>query len=95
MTEKCYLDANLTLLDSSQKPLTVRTINFSLTKQDTQLIECRLTLSINPEVYHYIDTNALFNLKPEVRRTFTNQFQPSPDIKIEITLKPHLLPQLI
>jgi hypothetical protein len=67
----------------------------SLSKQENQLIECRLALSINPSLYHHIDTNALFNLKPEVRRTFTNQFQPSPDIKIEITLKPDLLPQLI
>jgi hypothetical protein len=94
-TENHQLDSELTLRDSSDSPLTVRTVSLSLTKQESQLIECRLTLSINPSLYHHIDTNALFNLKPEVRRTFINQFQSSPDIKIEITLKPDLLPQLI
>ncbi len=95
IVEDLPLEAALTLRDSSDSPLTIRIISLSLSKQDTQLIECRLTFSINPELYHHIDTNALFNLKPEIRRTFTNQFQPSPDIKIESTLKPDLLPQLI
>src|SRR5688500_13295327 len=82
--EDLPLEAALTLRDSSDSPLTIGIISLSLTKQDTQLIECRLTFSINPELYHHIDTNALFNLKPEIRGTFTNQFQSSPDIKIEI-----------
>ena len=94
-TEHLGLNGELTLRDSSDSPVAVRVVSLSLTKQENQLIECRLTLSINPELYHHIDTNALFNLKPEVRRSFTNQFQPSPDIQIEITLKPGLLPQLI
>jgi len=93
--EHLGLNGELTLRDSSDSPVAVRVVSLSLTKQENQLIECRFTLSINPELYHHIDTNALFNLKPEVRRSFTNQFQPSPDIKIEITLKPGLLPQLI
>ena len=94
-TENHQREGDLILRDSSHSPLTIHTLNLSLTKLENQLVECRLTLSINPELYHHIDTNALFNLRPEVRRTFTNQFQPSPDIKIEITLKPDLLPQLI
>ena len=94
-TEHLGLNGELTLRDSFDSPVAVRVVSLSLSKQENQLIECRLALSINPSLYHHIDTNALFNLKPEVRRTFTNQFQPSPDIKIEITLKPDLLPQLI
>jgi len=94
-TEHLGLNGELTLRDSSDSRVGVGVVSLSLTKQENQLIECRLTLSINPELYHHIDTNALFNLKPEVRSSFTNQFQPSPDIKIEITLKPDLLPQLI
>jgi len=94
-TEHLGLNGELTLRDSSDSPVGVGVVSLSLTKQENQLIECRLTLSINPELYHHIDTNALFNLKPEVRSSFTNQFQPSPDIKIEIILKPDLLPQLI
>ena len=95
MTEQCYLDSDLTLHDSSDSPLTLRTISLSLTKQENQLIECRLTLSINPELYQRIDTQSLFNLKPELRGAFQSEFLPSPDIKIEISLKPDLLPHLV
>jgi hypothetical protein len=94
-TKHLGLNSELTLRNSSDSPVAVPVVSVSLTKQENQLIECRLALSINPSLYHHIDTNALFNLKPEFRRTFTKQFPPSPDIKIEITLKPGLLPQLI
>ena len=94
-TEHLGLNGELTLRDSSDSPVAVPVVSVSLTKQENQLIECRLAFSINPSLYHHIDTNALFNLKPEFRRIFTKQFQPSPDIKIEITLKPGLLPHLI
>jgi len=94
-TENHQLNSEVTLRDSSQSPLTFHAITLALTKQDNQLIECRLSFQVNPELYQRIDTDALFNLKAEVRRTSTDQFQPSPDIKIEITLKPDLLPQLI
>jgi hypothetical protein len=86
-TENHQPDSELTLRDSSQSPLSLHAITLAVTKQENQLIECRLTSQVNSELYQRIDTDALFNLKPEVRRTFTNQFQPSPDIKIEITLK--------
>jgi hypothetical protein len=64
-TEDYYLDSNLTLSDASQSPLIVRAVSLFLTKLDDQLIECRLTLSVNPELYQRIDTQSLFNLKPE------------------------------
>jgi hypothetical protein len=94
-TEHCGLNSNLTLSDASPSPLTVRAVSLSLTKQDDQLIECRLTFSVNPELYQRIDTQSLFNLKPEFRGAFTSEFLPSPDIKIEISLKPDLLPHLL
>lgn len=94
-TEHYHLDSNLTLSDASPSPLTVRATNLSLTKLDDQLIECRLTLSVSPELYQRIDTQSLFNLKPELRGAFPSEFQPSPDIKIEISLKPDLLPHLV
>jgi hypothetical protein len=94
-TENHQLNSELTLRDSSQSPLTLHAFTLALTKQDDELIECRLTFCVNPELYQRIDTDALFNLKPEVRSPLsTNHFQPSPDIKIEITLKPDLLPRL-
>jgi hypothetical protein len=94
-TEHCHLNSELTLRDSSQSPLTVCTVSLSLTKQEDQLIECRLTFSVNPELYQRIDTQSLFNLKPELRGAFKGEFLPSPDIKIEISLKPDLLPHLV
>jgi hypothetical protein len=95
-TEHYHLDSNLTLSDASPSPLTVRAVSLSLTKLDDELIECRLTFSANPELYKRIDTQSLFNLKPEVRGSFlAGEFLPSPDIKIEISLKPDLLPHLV
>ncbi len=104
-TENYQLDNELNLSDSeallrstdrTSSPLTVRAIALSLTKQDDQLIECRLTLIVNPELYNRIDTDALFNLKPEVRGSFSaGKFQPELDIKIEISLKPDSLPHLV
>lgn len=50
-TENYQSDSQLTLRDRTELPLTVRAIALSLTKQEDQLIECRLTLFVNPELY--------------------------------------------
>ncbi len=82
------LDKELRLKNSSHFPLTIRTTSLSLTKQDNEIIECRLSFSVTPELYHRIDSEALFNLKPEVRTPLTNgQFKPELDIHIEASLK--------
>ncbi len=95
-TEHHQLNVDLILHDSSSFPLTIHTITLSLTKQNDKIIECRLTLFIPTELYHRIDTEALFNLKPEVRTPLTNgDFQPSPDIEMEVILKPDLFPLLL
>jgi len=94
-TENHQPNSELTLHDRTNSPLTVRATNLSLTKQEDQLIECRLTLFVNQELYQRIDTQSLFNLKPELRGAFTGEFLPSPDINIEISLKPDLLPHLV
>jgi hypothetical protein len=53
-------------------------------------------LQVNPQLYQRIETEALFNLKPEVRRPLSaGNFLPEPDIEIEIGLQPNLLPQPI
>jgi len=68
----------------------------SLIQRNEKIIECHLTFQVTPELYHRIDTEALFNLKPEVRTPLTNgDFQPSPNIQIEVSLKPDLLPLLL
>lgn len=95
ITENCQLDSELTLRDRSESPLIVRAVALALTKQDDQLIECRLTFEVSLKLYQRIDTDALFNLKPEVRSPFSaGEFLPEPDINIVASLKPDLLPHL-
>ncbi|MEH2204242.1 MAG: YbjN domain-containing protein [Nostoc sp.] len=95
VTENHQLDSELTLHDSSQSPLSVRAIALSLTTQDNELIECRLTFQVNPQLYQRIDTAALFNLKPDARNPLSSgKFLSKPDITIEVSLKPDLLPLL-
>jgi hypothetical protein len=95
-TENYQLDSELTLHDRTQSPLTVRAVSLSLIKQDDEVIECRLTFQVSPQLYQRIETEALFNLKPEMRRPLSaGNFLPEPDIEIEIGLQPNLLPQPI
>lgn len=94
-TETHSLDSQLTLYNSSQIPLTIHPISLTLTTDNSTLIESRLTFQINPELYQRIDTEALFNLKPELRGTLSNgEFLTAPNIEITATLKPDLLPHL-
>jgi hypothetical protein len=94
--EHCQLDSELTLNDRTQSPLTVRAVSLSLIKQDDEVIECRLTFQVNPQLYQRIETEGLFNLKREMRRPLSaGNFLPEPDIFIEIGLQPNLLPQPI
>jgi len=93
--EHCQLNKELTLHNRSESPLTVRVVDLSLTKQEDTLSECHLTFCVSPELYQRIDTEALFNLKPELRGPFhVGNFQSEPNIEIEATLQPELLPQL-
>jgi len=94
-TENHQLDSELTLCDSFQSPLTVHALTLTLTKQDDTLIESHLTFQIDPELYQRIDTEALFNLKPELRGSLSHgEFLSEPNIEITASLKPDLLPHL-
>jgi hypothetical protein len=93
--EYCSLDSKVTLRDRSESPLSVRTVSLALTQQNDTVIECRLTFQVSPELYQRIDTEALFNLKPEVRSPLSaGAFQPSHEIQIEASLDPDLLSRL-
>ncbi|MDZ8257458.1 YbjN domain-containing protein [Nostoc sp. ChiQUE01b] len=94
-TENHQINTDLTLHDSSQTPLTVRAVALTLTTQDNELIACRLTFQVNPQLYQRIDTAALLNLKPDARNPLSSgKFLSEPDITIEVSLKPDLLPLL-
>ncbi|MEH2058464.1 MAG: YbjN domain-containing protein [Nostoc sp.] len=95
-TETHQLNTELTLHDSSQSPLTVRAIALTLTKQDNELIACRLSFEVTPQLYQRIDTAALFNLKSDARNPLSSgKFLSEPDITIVTSLKPDLLPLLV
>jgi hypothetical protein len=95
-TEHCQLNSELTLHTQTQPLLTIRIISLSLNQLDDQIIECCLTFNVNFRVYKRIDTEALFNLKPEIRGNLSSdKFLPEPDIQIETILKPDLLPHLV
>jgi hypothetical protein len=94
-TENHQLDSELTLRSSSESPLTIDGLTLTLTKVDDTLIESHLTFQINPELYQRIDTEALFNLKAELRGTLSHgEFLSEPYIEITASLKPDLLAHL-
>ena len=94
-TDIHQLDSDLILHSPSQSSLTVYTLNLALTKQDNTLIVSTLTFQVTPELYQIVDTEALFNLKPELRGSLSHgEFVSEPNIEITATLKPDLLPHL-
>jgi len=94
-TKYSHLDSELILCESSELPLTIRAVTLALTKEVNKITECRLTFQVSLELYQRIESEALFNLKPEIRTPLSaGEFQPSPDIQIEASLDPDLLPQL-
>jgi hypothetical protein len=93
-TANYQFNADLTLQEPSQVCLSFPVANLSLTWQDNQLIECRLTFQIASEFYQHIDAEALFNLKSEIRSTATVEFSSEYPIEIQVTLKPDRLPDL-
>ena len=94
-TETYQIDTDLTLYDSSNSPLTVRTVNLASTKKNDEIIECRLTFKTDLKLYQHIATKALFNLESDARISGNSgNFQESLPIQIEVSLKPDLLPHL-
>jgi hypothetical protein len=90
------LKGEITLSDSSKSPLTLHKVALDLAKQDNELIECRLTFQVTPQLYQRINIDALFNLKPDARNPLSpGEFVAEQDIKIETSLKPDLLPHLV
>ncbi|MCP2730152.1 YbjN domain-containing protein [Limnofasciculus baicalensis] len=94
-TKNYHSNSNLTLLDSTHCPLPIHSPTLTIIQQNDTPIECRLTFQITPQLYQQIETQSLFNLKPELRGSLANgNFQPQPNIEIEATLQPDLLPHL-
>ena len=94
-TEVYQLENQLTLHDPAQVAINLHLTELVLIRQDNEIIECRLTFQVSPELYHRINTEALFNLNPEFRGSLSNgDFLPELDIQLETTLQPDLFPHL-
>ena len=94
-TEDYHFNRELTLWEQPQSFLSLLATGLSLTWQDDQPIECHLTFQIAPDLYLQIEAKALFNLKPEIRGSYSgDNFQPDPTLQIAATLKPDRLPDL-
>ncbi|MEH1813549.1 MAG: hypothetical protein V7K26_01300 [Nostoc sp.] len=65
--ETHQINTELTLHDSLPISLNLSRHYSHPTKQDNELIACRLTFELTPQLYQRIDTEALFNFKPEAR----------------------------
>ena len=90
------LNQQLTIYSPSQLLLIVQLSCVTFIQQQEQIIECRLSLEVTPEIYQRIHKESLFNLKPEVRSPFSgHKFNAETDIQIEVTLQPNLLPKLL
>jgi hypothetical protein len=90
------LDRDIILWNHGDFSICIRSTVLNFIKKNSQIIECRLTFQVTPELYQRINTEAIFNLKPEVRSPFSGgEFFSETDIRIEVTLKPDLLPQLL
>ena len=94
-TDQIVLETRLILGDRTRSPLHLDDVTLSLMQQGDTVIECRLMFAIDFDQYQRIDTDALFNLKPEVRGPLSHgEFQPGPEIQLAVTLQPDLLPRL-
>ncbi|MFN6464898.1 MAG: YbjN domain-containing protein [Nostoc sp. DedVER02] len=87
------LDKKLTLRDRTISPFPIHAQTLTVTKLEDEVIECRLTFQSNLEFHQRIETEALFNLKPEIRIPLSSEdFAPEADIQIEVSLQPDFLP---
>jgi hypothetical protein len=94
-TEHCQFNSELTLSDRSNSPFAIHALALALTKLKEEVIECRLIFQINAELHQRIETEALFNLKSEIRVPLSSEdFSSEVDIQIEISLQPDFLPNL-
>jgi hypothetical protein len=89
------LNQELTLCNRTISSFPIHALTLALTKLEEEVIECRLIFQINPELHQRIETEALFNLKPESRVPLSSEdFSSEIDIEIEISLQPDFLSNL-
>ncbi|BCL35124.1 hypothetical protein [Nostoc sp. MS1] len=77
------INNEVTFLDSAQSPLVVCAVNLTFTTKNNELLDCRLTLQVTPQLYNRIETEELFNLKPGIYNFEQVNFLHDTNITIE------------
>lgn len=71
-------------------------VNLEVLQWNDGIAKCLLTFQINLDFYYHINSQTLFNLKPEYRIPLSSShFAPDRPIQLEVTLRPDLLPLLL
>ena len=88
------LDSELQMRDRQGDLIPVRAIEIAVDLLDgTQsIVNCFLTILVNPDNYKKIDTNELFHLNPDVRgQIFGGELEPDLDVEIEAKIDPSFI----
>jgi hypothetical protein len=88
------IDEPLTFAPPIGAPLTAQVLTIRVVEEDDEIVECHLALQVLPDIYLRIDSEALFNLQPEVRGPLGHAFNTSHPIELDVALDAELLPVL-
>ena len=78
--------------DRSNCPMPLQIITLILNTYADDIIECRFIFRVNQKLYQYIDTEELFNLKPQLRgSSLAKAFISEADFQLQVMLKPNFL----
>lgn len=86
---------SLSFYTPEQAIITVAEFSLNLTVEENNIQECRLRMSITPQLYQQIQEKQLFNLKPELKELGnTSTFLPDINLDLEIILHPDFMAYL-
>ena len=95
MTATLTAESKFTLHSPKNSSITIKNPELKLEQQGKNISSCRLNFQVDYSTYNHIEIEGLFNLKKEVRGSFSKgMFNSEIDVYIEAELKPELLPQL-
>jgi hypothetical protein len=88
------IEEPLTFLPPAGAPLTAQVSTIRVVEEDEEIVECHLALHVPLDVYARIDSEALFNLQPEVRGPRGGEFNAAHPVELDVALDAELLPTL-
>lgn len=83
------LEHGLILFNPDRQPFVLPTAQLFLIRADDEPVGCHLIGQLNHELYQQAETQALFNLEPDIRGPqIGGEFLPDQPIQLEVALKP-------